>query len=146
MRQDRLVGLDAAHTGRTRRMGHPRQTGQRLVEMHVAIDQPRQNEITADVQRRRAVRLCGCTFSDKRDLPPGDADVDHPAIGKAAIRQECVDLGHASLTWFYLSGMTKARNERSITAESRPRVMKTKRERRSLSGHAARCRGACTKC
>ena len=51
VRQDRLVGLDAAHTRRARRMPHPRQAGQRLVEMHVAIDQPRQDEIAANVER-----------------------------------------------------------------------------------------------
>src|SRR6516165_6259405 len=36
VRQDRLVGLDAAHPRGARRMPHPRQARQRLVEMHDA--------------------------------------------------------------------------------------------------------------
>ena len=56
VREDCLVGLDTAHPGRARRVPHPRQAGQRLVEMHVAIDQSRQNEFTRDVESWRAVR------------------------------------------------------------------------------------------
>ena len=91
VRQDRLVGLDAAHAGRARRVAHPRQAGQRLVEMHVAVDQPRQHEIAADVERRRAVRRCGCAFADNHDLPTGDTDIDKPTIGDAAVGQERLD-------------------------------------------------------
>jgi len=36
--QDLFVRFDAAHARRARRVAHPRQAGQRLVEMHVAID------------------------------------------------------------------------------------------------------------
>ena len=38
------------------------------------------------------VRRRGCAFTDDRDLSAGDADIDKPAIGEAAIGQECVDL------------------------------------------------------
>ena len=85
MRQNGFIGFDAAHARRARRMAQPRQADQRLVEMHVAIDQPRQYQITADVQRRCAVRSGGCAFADHRDLPAGDADVDKPTIGEAAM-------------------------------------------------------------
>jgi len=92
VRQDRLVGLDAAHARRARCMPHPWQARQRLVEMHVAIDQPRQYEIAADVECRSAVRRSRRrTFADNRDLPVGDTDIDNATIGEAAIGQECVE-------------------------------------------------------
>jgi hypothetical protein len=53
--------------------------------MHVAIDQPRQYEITADIERRRAVRGCSRAFADSHDLPTGDTDIDKAAIGDAAV-------------------------------------------------------------
>ena len=56
MRQDRLVGLDAAHAGRARHVADPWEAGQRLVEMHMTVDQPRQNEVATHIECRRAVR------------------------------------------------------------------------------------------
>ena len=51
-----VPALDAAHARWARRMPHPRQARQRLVEMHVAVDQPRQNQIAAHIECRRGVR------------------------------------------------------------------------------------------
>jgi hypothetical protein len=76
-------------------MPDPRQARQRLVEMHVAIDQPRQHEIAADIKRRRAVRQCRRrTFADNRNLPVDYADIDEATISEAAIGQKCVDRRH----------------------------------------------------
>jgi hypothetical protein len=65
--------------------------------MHVAIDQPRQHEITANVERRRAVRGCSRAFTNSHDLPAGDADIDKPTIGKAAVGQKRLDLAPAPI-------------------------------------------------
>ena len=49
-----------------------------------AIDQSRQYEIAADVERRRTVRQCGRrALTDDRDLSVGNADIDKTTIGKA---------------------------------------------------------------
>src|SRR5882757_4952028 len=54
-----------------------------------AIDQSRQYEIAADVERRRTVRQCGRrALTDDRDLSVGNADIDKTTIGKAAIGQD----------------------------------------------------------
>src|SRR6202043_729035 len=75
-----------------RRMPHPWQARQRLVEMHVAIDQPRQYEIAADVECRSAVRRSRRrAFADNRNLPVGDADIDNTTIGEPALDQECAE-------------------------------------------------------
>jgi hypothetical protein len=67
--------------------------------MHVAIDQPRQNEIAADIKRRSPVRRCRRrAFADNRDLPVGDADIDNATIGEAAVGQECVEYDGLILT------------------------------------------------
>src|SRR5580704_401105 len=63
VRQDRLIGFDAAHARRARRMPHPWQARQRLVEMHVAIDQSRQNEIAADVECRILLEELGLPYT-----------------------------------------------------------------------------------
>src|SRR6266478_3115053 len=118
--------------------------------MHVAVDQPRQDEIAADVERWRAVRQGRRrAFADNRDLSVGDADIDKATIGEAAIGQEYVDRRHGLIPREPLAVCgtpLKARNDRSITTGSSLRAMKTRRERRSPSGHAARCRGGCTRC
>jgi hypothetical protein len=106
--QDLFIGFDAAHARRARRVAHPWQTRKRLVEMHVAIDQPRQHEITADVERRRAVRGCSRAFTNTHDLAAGDANIDKPTIGKSAVGQKRLDLAHAPIPrTFCLCGMLR---------------------------------------
>src|SRR3954453_23732580 len=101
-------GKWGTHTGRARRLAHPRQAGQRLVEMHVAIDQPGQDEITTDVERRRAVRGCGRALAHNCELPAGDADINKTTVGDAAIGQERLDLAHAPIPRsFCLCGMLR---------------------------------------
>jgi hypothetical protein len=147
MRQNGFIGFDAAHARRARRMAQPRQADQRLVEMHVTVDYPGECQIAAHVERRCAVGQQCCVFAHLGNRPAGDADVDQPTIGEPAISQECVDLGHAILTHRFVVAACRKRetNARSPPGSS-PRAMITRRERRSASGHASRCRGVCTKC
>ena len=53
------------------------------------------NDITADIERRRAVPGCGRAFADNRDLPAGEADIDKTPVGDAAVGQKRFDLAHA---------------------------------------------------
>ena len=55
--QDLLVGFDPAHPGRPRGMGHPGQAEQGLVEMHVPVDQARQDQVPAKIHDVRVGRL-----------------------------------------------------------------------------------------
>jgi hypothetical protein len=92
VRQDRLVGLDAAHPGRSRHMRHPGQPHQGLVEVQVTIDEAGQYQIPADIEDRHAVRQrWRRVLADGRDTPAGDPDVDEPPVGEAAMGQECIE-------------------------------------------------------
>lgn len=95
--QDFLVSFDAAHASWASRMSHPRHAGQRLVEMHVPIDQPRQYEIAADIKHRRVVRSHRDALADSGDPAPGEADIDEAAIGQTAIGQKGIDCRHGGL-------------------------------------------------
>ena len=92
MRQDRLIRLDAAYSGRSRRMRHPRQSHQGLVEMHMPIDEARQHQIAVDIEDRHAVRQRRCgALADRRDPPAGDPDLDQPPVGEPATGEECIE-------------------------------------------------------
>jgi len=58
-------------------MRHPRQSHQRLIEVHVAIDK---------------ARYWRGALADGGDTPASDPDIDEPPIGEAAMGQECVEV------------------------------------------------------
>jgi hypothetical protein len=82
MRQDGFIRLDAGHLRRSRHMRHPRQ---RLVEMHVTIDETRQHQIAAGIEDRHAVRQRRRgVLADGSDTPAGDPDIDEAPVGETA--------------------------------------------------------------
>jgi hypothetical protein len=90
--QDPFVSLDAAHPGRSRHMGHPRQPHQGFVEVHVTIDEARQYQVAADIEDRHAVReRRRRLLADGCDTPAGDPDIGEATVGEAAAGQESVE-------------------------------------------------------
>jgi len=113
IRQDLLVGIDAAHPCRPRRLPHPGQAHQRLVEMHVAINETRQHQIASDIEGRDAVRQRRGDIAERNDTPTGDPDIGEATIGQPAMAQECVERRHGAVLLQKSSASARRRNRRA---------------------------------
>ena len=86
LRPQTALGGDAARPAGAGGVGEPGQPGQRLVEMHVAVEHARQGEQPATVDHPGAFRV-ECR-SDRFDDALGHADVHVTAIGEADLREQ----------------------------------------------------------
>ena len=82
-------GLDAVGDAIARRLvGHPGQAEQGLVEMDMAVDQWRQDQRTAEVERVRACRGIARGREEGGDPPSLDVDVVPTAVGQRGVGEK----------------------------------------------------------
>jgi len=90
-----LVVLDAAHPRADAAVRPPGQPDQRLVEVHVPIDEPGQDQLPAHLHHRARLLDRAIGHPDLGNLPVGNADVRLAPVREQSVREERIR-GHGS--------------------------------------------------